>query len=73
MGEEYLTTRQAAKKCKVCTRTIYNWIWAGKLETCRMHGEGKHLIPRAEIENRIIDREGFDPDRARKKHPLVGF
>ena len=41
---DLLTVKQAAAWLGVCRRTIYNWIWTGKVECVRLPS-GRKRIP----------------------------
>lgn len=64
-----LTTAQAAKRAKVCTKTVLKWIALGILSDRRAGiGKGAHLILADELEVFITDGE----DAARRYRERMG-
>ena len=54
---EYLDIIDVSKILKVEQKTIYNWVWAGKIPYPKANG--RLLFLRDEIDNMLLKREGW--------------
>ena len=54
---EYLDIIDVSKILKVEQKTIYNWVWAGKIPYLKVHG--RLLFLREEIDEMVRKRDGW--------------
>ncbi len=55
IDSKYLTTREAARRARVCERTISDWRKRGILRTFRPAGVKRVLIDRDELDRLLAD------------------
>ena len=63
---EYLTVSSAAKKAKTSPRTIYSWIYSGKLRAFRIHSKRGIRIAEPDLDECIKQFEMNPRQRVKK-------
>jgi excisionase family DNA binding protein len=73
-GQRLLSVKNVAKRCGVCTRTVYTWINEGGLTVHRIPGRGRNGITRIAQED-LDDwigqfRHDFAKEKDKKKRTM---